>query len=95
MKELLEAIRWLYYQDAVHRKGFRIREATAELAASNGVEELGELLVELVLKRPEQAREELVDVVAIVAHLTILMNADWEELEREAIAKIRKRFSVK
>ncbi len=92
MTELIAAIDDLYFRDAVHRKGFRIREATPELAAANAVEELGELLVELVLKRPEKAREELVDVVAIVAHLSIMLNVPWSELEQEAINKINLRF---
>ena len=93
MKELEQAIKWLYDNDAEHRKGFRIRNATSTLACANAVEELGELLVELTLGRPEQARAELVDVFAIVCHLSMLLNYDLDELEQAAIKKLKRRFS--
>ena len=83
MYKLAARIRELYQNDAVHRKGFRIRAATPELAAANAVEEVGELMVELVLEqlgrinKPEAKEDELADVLAVVVHLAMMVTGEF------------------
>lgn len=105
MFELLAAkIHNLYYQQAIHRKGFRINDATPQLAASNTVEELGELLTAMVLNDRLAVQEELGDVLAVVLHLVLMLQRpeehelaqpeDLDLLEQVAIAKLELRFTV-
>ena len=88
MKRVIEKIRQLYRDNARHRKGFYILDATPTLAASNAVEELGELLVELALgtrhrsmrtaEDVERQRDELADVVGVVIHLAVMLEHDYK-----------------
>lgn len=103
--KLEAAIKELCKQDAVHRKGFRIREATPELALANMTEELGEYMVARLLEKDDITREpaeaiaELADVLAVFIHLLIMVTDEhWLtnpiHLETVAIAKLKKRFKA-
>lgn len=93
--KLIERIGQLYDEDAVHRKGFAIRDATPALAGSNAVSEMGELLVELELCRREALEVEFADVMAALVHMSIMLQLPLERVEELAIQKIEQRFTAR
>jgi NTP pyrophosphatase (non-canonical NTP hydrolase) len=102
MERLVDKIKQLYRDNAYHRKGFYIRDATPSLAAANSVAELGEYLTAKALGDEREAKVELADVLAVVTHLILMEEDDMtvdngamglDAIIDRAISKLNQRFS--
>lgn len=95
MRHLLDKIADLYDANAVHRRGFAIRELRPLDVINSLRNELIELEEAIIAKDRTHQAEEMADVFAIALHLAVLIeNKDYSlrRLETRAIAKLDKRW---
>lgn len=91
MNNLNHYVRHLLEVRAVHRSGVVLADADFETMIRHLRDEVDELAD---AENDANAREELADVMGIVAHLAIKLGVSPQELEQAAMSKIEMRVTI-